>query len=40
MFVDEKKAQNVSEVAENKVYMRSVACKNEFDKYLTKCGYQ
>jgi hypothetical protein len=40
MFVDEKKAQNVSEVGENKVYMGSVACKNEFDKYLTKYGYQ
>lgn len=26
MFVDEKKAQNVSEVGENKVYMGSVAC--------------
>ncbi|MGA8913554.1 MAG: hypothetical protein WB443_11930 [Nitrososphaeraceae archaeon] len=25
MFVDEKKAQNVSEVGENKVYMGSVA---------------
>jgi hypothetical protein len=40
MFVDEKKAQNVSEVGENKVYMGSVAGKNECDKYPTKCGYQ
>ena len=27
MFVDEKKAQNVSEVGETKVYLCSVACK-------------
>ncbi|HZI70365.1 MAG TPA: hypothetical protein VFD60_04300 [Nitrososphaeraceae archaeon] len=39
MIVDEKKGQNVSEVGEMKVYLCSVACKNEFDKNPSKYGY-
>ena len=40
MFVDEKKAQNISEVGEEKVYLCSLACKNEFEKNPGKYGYQ
>jgi YHS domain-containing protein len=39
MMVDEKKAQNVSEVNGQKIYLCSVQCKSQFDQNPSKYGY-
>jgi YHS domain-containing protein len=39
MMVDEKKAENVSDVGGMKVYLCSASCKEEFDKNPGKYGY-
>jgi YHS domain-containing protein len=39
MIVDEKMAENVSDVGGMKVYLCSASCKEEFDKNPGKYGY-
>jgi Cu+-exporting ATPase len=39
MMVDEKTAENVSEVGGNRVYLCSARCKEEFDKKSGKYEY-
>jgi YHS domain-containing protein len=39
MMVDEKTAENVSEVDGKKVYLCSARCKEEFDKNPGRYGY-
>jgi YHS domain-containing protein len=39
MMVDEKKAQHISEVNGQKVYLCSSNCKNEFEQNPSKYGY-
>jgi YHS domain-containing protein len=39
MMVDEKKAQHISEVNGQKVYLCSSNCKSQFDQNPSKYGY-
>ena len=39
MMVDEKKAQHVSEVTGQKIYLCSANCKIQFDQNPSKYGY-
>ena len=39
MMVDEKKAQHISEVNGQKVYLCSAQCKSQFDQNPNKYGY-
>jgi YHS domain-containing protein len=39
MIVDEKKAQHISEVNGQKVYLCSAHCKSQFDHDPSKYGY-
>jgi len=39
MMVDEKKAQHVSEVNGQKIYLCSAHCKSQFDQNPSKYGY-
>jgi YHS domain-containing protein len=39
MMVDEKKAQHISEVDGQKIYLCSASCKNQFDQNPSKYGY-
>jgi YHS domain-containing protein len=39
MMVDEKKAQHISEVNGQKIYLCSAACKSQFDQNPSKYGY-
>jgi YHS domain-containing protein len=39
MMVDEKKAQHVSEISEQKIYLCSAQCKSQFDQNPSKYGY-
>jgi len=40
MMVDEKKAQHISQVNGQKVYLCSSNCKSEFEQNPSKYGYQ
>jgi Cu+-exporting ATPase len=40
MMVDEKKAQHVSEVNGQKIYLCSAACKSQFDQNPSKYRYR
>jgi YHS domain-containing protein len=40
VMVDEKKAQHISEVNGQKVYLCSAHCKSQFDQNPSKYGYQ
>ena len=39
MMVDEKKAQHISEVDGQKIYLCSASCKRQFDQSPGKYGY-
>jgi YHS domain-containing protein len=39
MMVDEKKAQHISEVSGQKIYLCSAHCKSQFDQNPSKYGY-
>lgn len=39
MMVDEKKAQHISEVNEQKIYLCSAQCKSKFDQSPSEYGY-